>query len=328
MSAKKLSARAKKIEQNKENEPDLLLESKKSKLELEISLEPLKKHIFTTEELAAYYLEETPEKLHDGKRKMRCLIKNDGGFHKDVPERYLIMCLRARNYNSNTAFILLKNFYRIPTMFPEYFISTKVSDFSDPVYSQNIFTSIQSDKQECGWVTMIFRAGKWNPSKASIEEVVNAHILTADYVLRNQNSQIYGVVVLIDWKDFRMWNCKYLTPSRAKKLTTIVQECVPFRYRSFHILHEPLFFNIIWPIIAPFLSTETRGLIHYHGDNLTDLHKYIPRCTLPAEYGGTLGNFDSQTFINTVLEHEQEISDSFLHERIYFEPVPESTGKK
>ena len=99
-------------------------------------------------------------------------------------------------------------------------------------------------------------------------------------------------------------HAKYLSPHLAKRTVEVVQEAFPMRFKAFHILHEPFYFDAIMAVLKPFLKDKIRRRIHLHGSNMNSLHKYIPKSILPAEYGGEQEPFDNTAWRENILDNE------------------------
>ena len=51
---------------------------------------------------------------------------------------------------------------------------------------------------------------------------------------------------------------RYLSPHLAKKTVEVVQEAFPLRFKAFHVLHEPFYFDAILAVLKPFLKDKIR----------------------------------------------------------------------
>lgn len=51
---------------------------------------------------------------------------------------------------------------------------------------------------------------------------------------------------------------RYLSPHLAKKTVEVVQEAFPIRFKAFHVLHEPFYFDAILAVLKPFLKDKIR----------------------------------------------------------------------
>lgn len=76
--------------------------------------------------------------------------------------------------------------------------------------------------------------------------------------IRDPYNQIGGLVVLLDMAGIGFAHAKFLSPHLAKRTVEVVQEAFPMRFKAFHILHEPFYFDAILAILRPFLKEKIR----------------------------------------------------------------------
>lgn len=53
-------------------------------------------------------------------------------------------------------------------------------------------------------------------------------------------------------------HARYLSPHLAKRTVEVVQEAFPMRFKAFHVLHEPFYFDAILAMLKPFLKDKIR----------------------------------------------------------------------
>lgn len=132
--------------------------------------------------------------------------------------------------------------------------------------------------------------------------------------------------MLLDLAGVKLGHLKYLTPHLARKTVEVVQEVFPLRFKAFHVLNEPFYFNAVLSMLKPFIKKEKMrrrvsdkyNLTHYqetvtkimlqqiftHGSHLESLHKHVPSRLLPEEFGGSCGAFDNTYWRNQILANE------------------------
>jgi alpha-tocopherol transfer protein len=65
-------------------------------------------------------------------------------------------------------------------------------------------------------------------------------------------------VVLLDMSGLGFAHARYLSPHLAKRTVEVVQEAFPMRFKAFHVLHEPFYFDAILAMLKPFLKDKIR----------------------------------------------------------------------
>lgn len=76
--------------------------------------------------------------------------------------------------------------------------------------------------------------------------------------MREPETQIAGIVVLLDMGGLSLQHVKFFTPYYAKKLVELVQDTFPLRFKGFHIVNEPFYFDAIMAVLKPFLKDKIR----------------------------------------------------------------------
>lgn len=49
-----------------------------------------------------------------------------------------------------------------------------------------------------------------------------------------------------------------MSPHLSKRTVEVIQETFPMRFKAFHILHEPFYFDAILTVLKPFLKEKIR----------------------------------------------------------------------
>lgn len=85
-----------------------------------------------------------------------------------------------------------------------------------------------------------------------------SNVLALEHAIRDPRTQIGGLVVLLDMAGISISHAKFLSPHLAKRTVEVVQETFPMRFKAFHILHEPFYFDAILAILRPFIKEKLR----------------------------------------------------------------------
>lgn len=92
----------------------------------------------------------------------------------------------------------------------------------------------------------------------TIEEIFRTNILALEQVVRESETQIAGVVILLDMSGLNLQHVKFFTPYYAKKMVELVQETFPLRFKGFHVVNEPFYFDAVMTVLKPFLKEKIR----------------------------------------------------------------------
>lgn len=160
-----------------------------------------------------------------------------------------------------------------------------------------------------------------DPYKCPVEMVFRSNILALENAVRDPRTQIGGLTIVVDMDGVSFAHAKFLSPHLAKRTVEVVQECFPLRFKAFHILYQPFYFDAVLAILRPFLKEKIRSRVRTsacqsvvinaypfqiitHGNKLSSLHRYIPKSVLPSDYGGEQGPFDNSKWRDQIIRDE------------------------
>lgn len=111
-----------------------------------------------------------------------------------------------------------------------------------------------------------------------MDKVFRSNILVLENAIRDPKNQIGGLVILLDMAGVRFAHAKFLSPHMAKRTVEVIQDAFPIRFRAFHILHQPVYFDAILAFLKPFMKDKVRKRVRYCVCNKTheifnDLYK-------------------------------------------------------
>ncbi|CAH1175807.1 unnamed protein product [Phaedon cochleariae] len=247
-------------------------------------------------------LGETPEVFQRELDALRSMLQNDTNIRVPDHDKFLVRFLRARKFDSKKAFHMLRRYYLMKIKCPELF-GCPLPSQSETMFqlqAQNML----SQRDQLGRRVYIIRVDNFDSSKAAIEEVFRTNTLALENAVREPETQIAGLVVILDMAGLSLQHAKFFTPYYAKKMVELVQETFPLRFKGFHIVNEPFYFDAVVAVLKPFLKEKIRKRIILHGSDISSLHAFVPIDILPTEYGGTAGSFDNRPWYMEMLAEE------------------------
>ncbi|KAL7042477.1 hypothetical protein ACKWTF_001152 [Chironomus riparius] len=218
-------------------------------------------------------------------------------------DAFLLRFLRAKKFDVDKSFKMIQKYYWMKVHSPELFHVSPPSDLKSMLEMQIQCMLPQPDLQ--GRQIYLFRVEKCDPYKVPVDHVFRSNVLSLEDAIRSPEVQIGGLVVLLDMSGLSLGHAKYLSPHLARRTVEVVQEAFPLRFKAFHVLHEPFYFDAILAMLKPFLKDKIRRRIHLHGNDMNSLYKHIPKDCLPAEYGGTQPPFDNSIWRSRILNNEE-----------------------
>ena len=103
-----------------------------------------------------------------------------------------------------------------------------------------------------------------------MELVFRSNVLALENAVRDPETQIAGLVVLLDMAGLSFGHARFLSTHLAKRTVEVIQEAFPMRFKAFHILHEPFYMNAILTVLKPFLKDKIRKRVrHCRSQNST-----------------------------------------------------------
>lgn len=110
---------------------------------------------------------------------------------------------------------------------------------------------------------LLYTSENCDPYKWPAEKVFRSNIMALENAIRDPRTQIGGLVVLLDMAGVRFAHAKFLSPHLAKRSAEVIQDSFPMRFKAFHILHEPFYFDAVLALIKPFMSEKIRNRVNF-----------------------------------------------------------------
>ncbi|CAL8141813.1 unnamed protein product [Orchesella dallaii] len=198
---------------------------------------------------------------------------------------FIIRCLRIKDYDVDKASKLVKNFSRSTNQLHDILEKFQPKLYKD-LYLNGLFTVLRS-RDALGRQVLLFRLGKVDPKAFDFDETSCAAMLMFSYVVgQSIETQRKGIVFVHDLSGFGIQHAKSVRPGRLTQLIGLMQDGSPGRIKGVHLIFHPKMFGVIYHIVKPFLKEKLSKRIHFHGDDLTSLHKHLNPEILPKSLGG------------------------------------------
>lgn len=127
-----------------------------------------------------------------------------------------------------------------------------------------------------------------------------------DILLEDEETQINGVVMVADFREFGLTQAKSLQPLVFKNYGHVMLNCFPVRIKGIHVLDQPKVFSVIFVIVSQFMKEKLRKRVVLHGSNIRGLHEHIDKHLVPSDFGGDGMPTDSRAWVKYVFEAEEE----------------------
>jgi len=177
----------------------------------------------------------------------------------------------------------------------------------DRVYKEELDV-IMPYRAKDGRRIMVCCLGKWNPSKASIHELLLAFYTMLEFIALEPKTQVAGFECIFEGEGFGFTQFRNTTPTGMLNLIKCVQDRSPIVIRGIHLINTPRLFNMVFNnMVKPFLNEKLKDRIYTHTSN-AELHAKISPEALPKKLGGKL-ELDNSVCLDALLKFEEYFED-------------------
>ncbi|GAB0182343.1 clavesin-1 [Grus japonensis] len=203
-----------------------------------------------TIEKARLELNENPDILHQDIQQVRDMIitRPDIGFLR-TDDAFILRFLRARKFHQTEAFRLLAQYFQYRQLNLDMFKNFKADDPGIKRALTDGFPGVLENRDHCGRKILLLFAANWDQSrpqtddtikpflahesavsssvrvfifsgpglvKNSFIDILRAILLSLEVLIEDQELQINGFILIIDWSNFSFKQASKLTPSILK----------------------------------------------------------------------------------------------------------------
>nr|KAG5701287.1 hypothetical protein BaRGS_020649 [Batillaria attramentaria] len=230
------------------------------------------------------------------------------GLRPRTDPEFLIRFLRARKFDQERAFQLLLNYYKMRKEDPEIFTGLKPSNVAHVYKSAISYPLPQRDK--LGRKIILIKPTRMDTSHYTMLEVFKAEYLNLAKVIEEEENQVRGFTLLIDYKDFGMHNFLMMNLDFGKRISKMWQDAFPARMKACLIVNEPHFMDLVLGIFTQFMKDKLIKRIHRIGTDWKKLHTFIDPSCLPEEYGGTMTQLtDNKSWVDSLMADDHHMEE-------------------
>ncbi|XP_070539742.1 alpha-tocopherol transfer protein-like [Ptychodera flava] len=258
-----------------------------------------------TLEKAKSELNEDPTTRQQKLDELRDLFRTrpDIKFRQD--DGFLLRFLRNKKFDVDRTFKMLVHYYKVRKNYREIFDNFKPSAVRDMYDLEYDFVCPGRDEE--GRVVVLTRVvGRLDLKKYKITDYVRAQLILLETLLFDEDVQVNGIVIVMDWEKLSPSELKYTTPTVLKRSADAYLNAMPIRLKVVHFVRPPGIFEILYGIMKTFLTKKISKRIYMHSDESGTLHQHIPSSMLPSHFGGQLPGYDNTEFVNRIMEAEEE----------------------
>lgn len=209
-------------------------------------------------------LNETEEGRTEVLDKFRQRIEQYAEHHKDVTftkkdDAFLTLFLRARKYDVERALIMLVKYLRFREEHRELFEGVTLDSIRPLLENKVPFVLKQRDAE--GRRVMLFQPARADFSQHSPLDIQRALVYVLDALILDEETQVNGFVLVEDYADMTFMKMMMFDQKLIKQVMELFQDAFPARFKAYHLIHQPWFFNIVWAIAKPFMKEKMRSRV-------------------------------------------------------------------
>ncbi|CAL7944008.1 unnamed protein product [Xylocopa violacea] len=262
-------------------------------MSFEVEIQPPRPEV---KAIAEKELRETEEVVKEGIVALRKLIEEDKTIYFRTDDDFLLIFLRPCKFYAKSAYELMlrvadfkeKNAALLDNLLP--------ADEKVAILESNVVNVIKS-RDHKGRRMLLMNCGKvWDPSKVSADQLFRLLYLVHELAMLEPETQICGVVVIMDFEGLAMKQAMGFTPSFSMRLLSFIQDAMPLRLKE---------------MFKPFVKEKLKSRMFFHGNKMASLHNHIPPTHLPKNYDGDLPEIDytSADWYPTLIKQEDKIKE-------------------
>ncbi|GFR16482.1 alpha-tocopherol transfer protein-like [Trichonephila clavata] len=175
----------------------------------------------------------------------------------------------------------------------------------DKLASSN-FVNLLPFRDNDGCLVITIKMEKWDPDDINVQVLFCLATAVVSCLENYPAFQICGIRVIFDAKNYSLKHLRSLVPRYIPLIAKALRNCLPVRFKSIHVVNEANIFHHVWSILKIVLSEKIKSRIFFHGHNMQDVHKFIPKEVLTYEYAG-----DCTSYNGGVIKEVDKIYDRF-----------------
>ncbi|RZC39186.1 retinaldehyde-binding protein 1, partial [Asbolus verrucosus] len=157
------------------------------------------------------------------------------------------------------------------------------------VYYQHQYLLVASHNSfKAQQLTLTYSSGTWDTSKVTADQLFRIFYLIHEAAVLEPETQVRGVVVIMDFDNLSLKQIAALTPAVSMRLLSFIQDAMPLRLKEVHMVKQPFIFKMVWAIFKPFIREKLKNRIFFHGSKMASLHKHMDPSHLPQDYDGQM----------------------------------------
>lgn len=129
-------------------------------------------------------------------------------------------------------------------------------------FVDNNVVNVLKDRDQDGRRILVVNCGElWDTKRVSSEQLFRLFYLIHVAAQVELETQVHGVVVIMDFDGLGMKQVRALSPAFSKRLLTFIQYAMPLRMKEVHIINQPFLFKMVWSLFKPFIESKLNSRV-------------------------------------------------------------------
>jgi hypothetical protein len=195
--------------------------------------------------------------------------------------------LRPKKYSLLNATKTLENYLNDPKLHPTYFKNLDVADPTLSEFFDSGFLLVLPERDEDGCRIVMIRPAAFDTEKFKAVDCFRAVISMLEFILQEEETQISGLKLLVDFADTPMKFFSLFTLMDFKNMVTLAQNSLSCRQKAYYFMSLPPYANQLLQFIVGLFNEKLRQRVRFVKDT-EELKKYMDIDLLPQNYGGKI----------------------------------------
>lgn len=172
--------------------------------------------------LAARELNETPSARRQALAEMRRRLSESRRFSgAELSDGFLLRFLRCKKFDVARSVTVYERYHSFREENQKLFTDL-CAEGVQHVWEAGVVGGLPSRDRK-GRAVMVSFPGRWDPEQHSLEEVLKALVLQLEHLIRSEETQVTGIVLLADFRDFSLYHARSIRPWYFQLMTSLVQ---------------------------------------------------------------------------------------------------------
>ncbi|XP_064652168.1 clavesin-2-like [Lineus longissimus] len=251
-------------------------------------------------------LNEIPERRREAIEaiKEQMVTRPDIDFLR-TDDAFILRFLRARKFDTFESFKLYARYFEYRQINRNLFKKFHAGEPGVKAALFDGFPGVLPLTDHFGRKILVLYSANWDNCHYGLAAIYRALLLTLEKLIEEEETQVHGFVIIVDWSQFTFRQSTWIHPRLLKLMIEGLQDCFPARFAGIHFVNQPWYVEAAFKVVRPFLKEKTKEKFYMHGNNLTTLHAHIHRDALPADQGGSAPPYNTETWAKILVGDDQ-----------------------